>query len=70
MLPDGGHLNPLALSRGLAQAAMSRGVQIFGGSRAVGMTRVASGWQIRTPAGRVDATTVLSWIPRVSKLHG
>ena len=59
LLPGGGHLNPLALSRGLAQAAMSRGVQIFGGSRAVGMSRVRSGWQIRTREGRVNARTVL-----------
>ena len=59
LLPDGGHLNPLALSRGLAQAGLSRGVRIFGGSRAVGMTRVASGWQIRTPDGQVNARMVL-----------
>lgn len=59
LLPDGGHLNPLKLTRGLAQTALRNGVQIFNNSRALSLSRISAGWQIETRQGRARAPTVL-----------
>lgn len=52
--PQGGHVNPLGLSRGLARAARSAGARIFIGSPVTGTTRAGARWQVATPGGRVS----------------
>lgn len=50
---NGATLNPLALSRELARACVSRGVRIFGNSPAISIAREGSGWRIDTPNASV-----------------
>lgn len=56
--PDGGHLNPLAFSRGLAVAALREGARIHTGSPVTSITREAAGWRVTTPKGSVLARRV------------
>jgi len=51
----GGDLNPLSFARGLARAAMGAGAAVHGSSRALGMRKLGSLWEIRTAAGTVSA---------------
>ncbi len=55
----GGHINPLALARGLARAAAARGVSIFAGTPALSITRDGSGWRVTTPQGEVRARALV-----------
>ncbi|HUF55728.1 MAG TPA: FAD-binding oxidoreductase [Thermohalobaculum sp.] len=55
----GGTLNPLAFARGLADAAIAAGAEIYGHSPAVALERVAGQWHVRTSAGLVRAERVL-----------
>jgi glycine/D-amino acid oxidase-like deaminating enzyme len=57
--PRGGQVNPLAYTRGLADAASAKGARIFVGSPAVTMKREAGSWRITTPSGEVDAGHVV-----------
>lgn len=57
--PEGGHLNPLGYSRGLARAAMSLGAQIFIGSRVTGIEPSGGRWAVATARGRVVADKVV-----------
>ncbi|MGP1676127.1 MAG: NAD(P)/FAD-dependent oxidoreductase [Burkholderiales bacterium] len=57
--PTGGHVNPLALARGLARAAMGAGVRIHTRSRAIGMERAGTAWKVRTDAATVLAKRVV-----------
>ena len=57
--PEGGHLNPLGYSRGLARAAMSKGARVFTGSPATGITAEGSRWRVDTPKGAVLADKVI-----------
>lgn len=47
----GGDVNPLALARGLAQAAQNAGARLHGGTRATALRREGEGWHIATDAG-------------------
>lgn len=55
----GGHINPLALARGLARAAAARGVSIFAGTPALSIARDGSGWRVTTPQGEVRARALV-----------
>ena len=59
LLPDGGRVNPLSLSRGLAAALRRAGGQLFGSSRALGVDRVGGAWRVATSLGAVHCQTVL-----------
>lgn len=52
---DGGHVNPLALARGLATAAQARGARIYGHSPVQALVREGAQWVARTGAGSVRA---------------
>ncbi len=49
----GGHINPLAFTRGLARAARQEGARIHERSPALGLLREADGWRVLTPNGAV-----------------
>lgn len=57
--PRGGMVNPLALARGLAAAAIREGARIHGGTRALKIERTGSGWSVGTGAGVVSAEQVI-----------
>src|SRR6266852_2148104 len=49
----GGHINPLALSRGLARAVLDKGARIFARSPAVRFERRDGKWLVRTAKGEI-----------------
>lgn len=56
LFPNGGRLNPLSYVRGLAQAAVARGAQVYGESRVARVRRGSDhAWTVETAAGRVEA---------------
>lgn len=55
----GGHINPLALSRGLAQAVLTRGGMIYARTPVAGFARTAKGWHVRTAHGEVLARALV-----------
>ena len=55
----GGHVNPLALSRGLARAALERGARIFARSPAVSFTRANNRWLVKTAKGEISARALV-----------
>jgi glycine/D-amino acid oxidase-like deaminating enzyme len=55
----GGALQPLSYARGLAQAALTAGAAIHGGSPALAILRQGTAWRVTAPAGAVTAETVL-----------
>lgn len=55
----GGSLNPLAYSRGLAQAAASAGAHLFPQTPVGELTRDADGWTLTGPNGRLRAGRVI-----------
>ena len=57
--PTGGHIDPLALARGLARAAMGAGVRLYTRSPAIGMERAGEAWRVRTDAAAVLAKRVV-----------
>ncbi|HJQ60393.1 MAG TPA: FAD-binding oxidoreductase [Vineibacter sp.] len=57
---SGGHVNPLALARGLARAAIGRGAAVFTGSPAQAIDPLpAGGWRVRTANGALRAGRVV-----------
>ncbi len=56
---DGGHLNPLAYCRGLANAALKAGAVIHAKSPATAIGRDGARWRVTTPGGTVTAATAL-----------
>jgi glycine/D-amino acid oxidase-like deaminating enzyme len=58
-LRNGGTVQPLALSHGLARAAQAAGARLHLATPATGLTRQGAGWRITTPGGRLDAARVL-----------
>ncbi|MCC7275406.1 MAG: FAD-binding oxidoreductase [Alphaproteobacteria bacterium] len=56
---DGGHINPLAYARGLAEAAIAAGVRVFERSPATGIARDGARWKVSTDAGAVTADQVV-----------
>jgi glycine/D-amino acid oxidase-like deaminating enzyme len=57
--PSGGHVDPLALARGLARAAIGAGVRLYTRSPAVGMEPDGGAWRVRTDAATVLAKRVV-----------
>lgn len=57
--PDGFHLDPLALLRGCARAALAEGAELFEKSPALGLARRGAGWQVTTATGQVEAEHVV-----------
>lgn len=55
----GGSVNPLALARGLAAAAIGAGARIFGASRASRLQRDGGGWRVHAGSGSVRADAVI-----------
>jgi glycine/D-amino acid oxidase-like deaminating enzyme len=56
---SGGHINPLALARGLAQVAAGLGVRIYARSPVTSHARQGLGWTIATASGSVKATALV-----------
>ncbi len=54
--PTGGHINPLALSRGLAITALAKGAQIFARSPVSGFAHDGQRWQVSAAKGSVSAS--------------
>lgn len=57
--PTGGHVNPLALTRGLAMAAQRAGAQIHARTPVRSLRRAQDGWLLGTDAGEVRARAVV-----------
>jgi gamma-glutamylputrescine oxidase len=57
--PAAFHFHPLKYAHGLAEAASAAGVALHEGSPAIALEPRASGWRVRTPAGVVDARSVV-----------
>ncbi|MGQ9371605.1 NAD(P)/FAD-dependent oxidoreductase [Azospirillum sp. ST 5-10] len=57
--PTGGHINPLALVRGLARAAVAKGARVHVGSPALAVERRGDVWHVRTPLGAVTADALV-----------
>lgn len=57
--PTGGHINPLALSRGLAATALAKGALIFARSPVSGFAHVGKRWRVTTPNGTVTASALV-----------
>ncbi len=55
----GGHINPLAFTRGLARAAQQEGARIHEHSPALALAREADGWRIATPRGALRCRKVV-----------
>jgi glycine/D-amino acid oxidase-like deaminating enzyme len=55
----GGRVNPLAFTRGLAQAAIQTGAVVHGATPVVRVQRNGRDWQLTTPSGTVHASQVL-----------
>lgn len=55
----GGHINPLALTRGLAKTALGLGATIYARSPARSMTHENGRWIVKTPAGQVTARALV-----------
>lgn len=53
--PEGFHLDPLALARGYAAAAVQLGAVIHEGTPALAVDREEGGWRVRTPEGVLRA---------------
>ncbi|MEO6031554.1 MAG: FAD-binding oxidoreductase [Burkholderiaceae bacterium] len=56
---SGGHINPLALARGLARAAIAGGARIHSNTPALDFARRDGRWVVRTPAGEVRARALV-----------
>jgi glycine/D-amino acid oxidase-like deaminating enzyme len=55
----GGHINPLALARGLARAVAARGGRIYARTPVLSFERAGDRWIVTTPRGRVNARALL-----------
>lgn len=56
---SGGHINPLALSRGLARAALDLGARIFARSPAVSFERRDGRWVVKTARGEISGRALI-----------
>jgi glycine/D-amino acid oxidase-like deaminating enzyme len=57
--PTGGHINPLALARGLARAVLDRGGVIFARSPVVSYEHTHGIWHVKTAEGDVTASALV-----------
>lgn len=53
------HFHPLKYAYGLTRLALQGGVKVFSHSPAVSLTRLANGWEVKTPEGCVVARNVV-----------
>lgn len=53
------HFHPLKYARGIADTAIARGMTLHERTPAIALERRGTGWRVRTPAGSVDAETVM-----------
>ena len=56
---SGGHVNPLALARGLARAVVAAGGRLFNHSPVDSYRREANGWVVRTARGEIRARALV-----------
>jgi glycine/D-amino acid oxidase-like deaminating enzyme len=56
---SGGHINPLALSRGLARAVLEQGGRIYARSMAVSFERQNGRWLVRTLEGQISGRALI-----------
>jgi len=56
---SGGHINPLALSRGLARAALEKGTRIFARSPALRFERRNNRWVVSTAKGEINGRALV-----------
>lgn len=56
---SGGHINPLALARGLADVVVARGGQLYESTPANHFEQTPAGWVVTTPHGRVVADQIM-----------
>lgn len=59
LFPQGGKLNPLSYTRGLAEAAVSKGARVHGASPVEAMEGRGADWILRTPQGELTARHVV-----------
>jgi glycine/D-amino acid oxidase-like deaminating enzyme len=59
MVHNSGHINPFAMTIGLAGALEREGVKIFENSRATRLEKVEGGWRVHTVSGSVTAPEVV-----------
>ncbi|WP_445487031.1 NAD(P)/FAD-dependent oxidoreductase [Rhodopseudomonas sp. RCAM05734] len=55
----GGHINPLALARGLAAALLQRGGRIFARSPVVSFERLNNRWVVKTANGQISGRALI-----------
>jgi glycine/D-amino acid oxidase-like deaminating enzyme len=55
----GGHINPLALSRGLARAMLERGGRIYARSPAISFERRNGRWLVKTEQGEISGRALI-----------
>jgi glycine/D-amino acid oxidase-like deaminating enzyme len=55
----GGHINPLALSRGLARVVLDRGGRIYARSPAAGFERTGNRWVVKTDNGQISGRALI-----------
>src|SRR3546814_17383912 len=55
----GGHINPLALARGLAHAVVDKGGVLYSHTPAIRFEREGGHWVVRTPFGQVHARALI-----------
>jgi glycine/D-amino acid oxidase-like deaminating enzyme len=55
----GGHINPLALSRGLARAALEKGARIYARSPATSFERRNDRWLVKTARGEISGRALV-----------
>ena len=56
---SGGHINPLALSRGLARVVLDRGGRIYARSPALGVERRNDRWIVRTETAEISGRVLI-----------
>jgi glycine/D-amino acid oxidase-like deaminating enzyme len=56
---SGGHINPLALSRGLARVVVERGGRIYARSPAIGFKRHYNRWVVKTAEGEIGGRALI-----------
>lgn len=57
--PTGGHINPLMLVHGLADACTRAGVEIFENTPVSDVARQGTGWLVRTESGQIRCKSVI-----------
>src|SRR5712675_3773889 len=55
----GGHINPLALSRGLARVVLDRGGRIYARSPAASFERTGNRWVVKTDKGQISGRALI-----------